>query len=118
MNTAETIAISLIVPFLTGLSWLTYKHFHFYNKLSPLCSRIAFDVLIVLIAYNFGLHKAVIAIYKHSSFPEINEIINTIESIEISLLWPVIGYFAFLIYLTFLDNIEYFLKKDKKNYSE
>ena len=79
MNTAETIAISLIVPFLTGLSWLAYKH---------------------------------------SSFPEINEIINTIESIEISLLWPVIGYFALLIYLTFLDNIEYFLKKDKKNYSE
>ena len=115
MSMPETIIGSLSVAFITSLAVLAYRHPAAYSKISKTLNRIAFLILFMILAYNWGVIKAYEAILKHLDSQNKMEIIKTLESVSIPQWTAIIIYAGFVFYDNFLEYLPYLLKHNKKD---
>jgi hypothetical protein len=117
---ATLIILSLIAPFVTALAWLAYNHHEFYSKLSKLLYKLSFYSIIAVTAYNFGIYQSELKLlkplYEQIGMAKGDKLIQEQLKNQLLPFWSIwVLYVFFAIYLFFLDNLHYFLKKKEKN---
>jgi len=112
-NIIENSIAGLFVIFIGGfLPWLATKRYEIYRKISPVLSRIAFDIAIVIVFFDFGIYAAYFALAEKYMTIQIKS--GDIETLLIPLQIVIPLYLVFIIYLTVLDNIDKILRKTKQ----
>jgi nitrate/nitrite transporter NarK len=115
-----TIATILLVPFLTGLAYLAYKHPYVFN-------RLRLPVVASIILVLFGALYMVLSYASHTSYKALVTFIpldkrlaalEAVQSANISdrTYFIIFGaWVAFMLYLAFLSALPYLLKQEEQN---
>lgn len=113
----KELIIALLTAFLSGITFLAYKHPHAYKKLS--LSSLIFNtgetLLFVGVAWSFGINSAHSALVQFIPIDKQASALKAIESIKLPALYAVIVLTAWLclwFYSIFLRFLPHLLKKE------
>lgn len=101
----ETIAPSLVIAAISGISFLAYKHPRAYQKLFiPICyAQLA--IVVGLVIWDAAITTAFSYLLPHFKNDEVKLASETVERLSLPIEWVLLGSFSLYLFLLFLLNL-------------